>query len=400
LTIRFTHKHFDFAALLLFFLTLLGLAYLYFQLGGVDFRGYYAPALLVTRGGNPYDYAQLAPVLEEITGFAGNNPFFYPPYFLLIFFPLLLLPFEAARLVWLLLCAVLFSASFELVRSGLGWEIHGWRRWSVYWLALLLLAAICMRSEQATVLVLFGTALFLHAVRYRRAGLAGLGALLMTLKPQVSLLICLFTAIWLFVYYRRAFWWAGGWLVGLTTLTSLIMPGWWNFDRSNFGSGLFFTWDGAERLVGVRVNATLYDFLQYVVQAGPPLIYVLAGLVFLAGGIAAWAGLRKTGPGVPILALCGLILLNLLVTPYALQYDYVLLTPVLFWVIMQMPKLRPASRLAVGLLIAASFLTLLLQTWSYQGYWQLLAIFAAFAWVLVEKAAQVHAISAPKVIAG
>jgi hypothetical protein len=192
--IRFTHKHFDFAAQLVFFLILFGLAWLYFQLGGMDFRGYYAPALLVTRGGNPYDYAQLAPVLEEITGFAGNNPYFYPPYFLLIFFPFLLLTFDAARLAWLLLSAGLFYASLELLRGALGWQVTGWRKWSAYLLAALLLAAICMRSEQATVLVLFGLALFLHSVGRRRAALAGLGLLLMTVKPQVSLLVCLFAA--------------------------------------------------------------------------------------------------------------------------------------------------------------------------------------------------------------
>ena len=57
---------------------------------GTDFRGYYGAALLVRHGGNPYEYAQLAPVLEEVSGFQGNNPYFYPPWYCLFFVPLTL----------------------------------------------------------------------------------------------------------------------------------------------------------------------------------------------------------------------------------------------------------------------------------------------------------------------
>jgi hypothetical protein len=81
----------------------------------------------------------------------------------------------------------------------------------------------------------------------------------------------------------------------------------------------------------------------------------------------------------------GLILLNLLITPYALQYDYILLAPALLWIFSRLPHHTAATQLAAGALILVSFVILLVQSWSYQGYWQLLSIFVVFTLVLIKQ---------------
>jgi len=82
-----------------FFLSLLCFGLFAYLHPGVDLHGYYSAALLARRGGNPYDYTQLAPVLKEISGFTGNNPYFYPPWYCLFFIPMTFLPFEIARVL-------------------------------------------------------------------------------------------------------------------------------------------------------------------------------------------------------------------------------------------------------------------------------------------------------------
>ena len=94
--LNFNARMLDFASLSVFVLVLAGFGYIAFSRGGVDYRGYHAAAMLALRGGNPYDYSQLAPVLEEIAGFQSNNPFSlisgrtsfgFPPFFMPLVFP-------------------------------------------------------------------------------------------------------------------------------------------------------------------------------------------------------------------------------------------------------------------------------------------------------------------------
>ncbi len=117
---------------LIFFLSLLLFAIVAFKSPGVDFRGYYGAALLVLRGGNPYDYAQLAPVLEKISGFQGNNPYFYPPWYCLAFLPFTLIPFRWAQILWIGINLTLFYISLEWLWEILDWKIESWFRWVLF----------------------------------------------------------------------------------------------------------------------------------------------------------------------------------------------------------------------------------------------------------------------------
>jgi len=100
--INHREKLFDFAALCFWIITSFAIAAYVFLVFGQDFRGYYAAARVLLEGGNPYEYSQVARVLIDITGWAGNNPFYYPLWFGWFFVPFTLLPFQTARAVWML----------------------------------------------------------------------------------------------------------------------------------------------------------------------------------------------------------------------------------------------------------------------------------------------------------
>jgi len=377
---QFTQRHrksLDLAAKLIFFLLLAGFGLVAFIRGGVDFRGYYSAAVLVMRGGNPYDYAQLAPVLEEFTGFQGNNPYFYPPWYCLFFTPLTFLPYQVARLLWLLFNLVLFYVSLELLRNALDWQIDGWRRWGAYLLATLMFAVYCLISEQAGILLLFGVALILQGLKKDLPALTGLGLVILASKPQVTILVIIFLGLWLLFRRPLAILWTAVWLALLTVTASAAIPRWWVFEYTGFGQGLTHRLGETDQIAALRVNSTIYDFLTYIFSVGPILQYILVAGTGALGVALVFFVWRKFNE--PAILTAALILLNLLITPYALQYDYVPLTLALFLIMMRVPLLRPLVKFVVIFLLVLSFSVLLWQEWSYQGYWQLLGIFAAFS---------------------
>ncbi|HYL27284.1 MAG TPA: hypothetical protein VEW74_05575, partial [Candidatus Nitrosotalea sp.] len=78
---------------------------------GIDFGGYYCGALMQREGGNPY-FAEPLHACER----AAPAPFYrppanvtvpapYPPYALAFFYPLTLIPFAPAAVVWWMLLA-------------------------------------------------------------------------------------------------------------------------------------------------------------------------------------------------------------------------------------------------------------------------------------------------------
>src|SRR5688572_9349266 len=93
----------DFAMLAMWLMLSVILAIISFVLFGQDFRGYYAAARVLLAGGNPYDYHLVARVLLDVTGEMGNNPYYYPPWFSWLFIPVVFLPFQIARAIWMTL---------------------------------------------------------------------------------------------------------------------------------------------------------------------------------------------------------------------------------------------------------------------------------------------------------
>jgi hypothetical protein len=379
--VQIPNWYLDFGSKATFFLILAGFGFIAFYRGGIDYRGYHAAAMLVLRGGNPYDYSQLAPILEEIAGFQSNNPYFYPPWYVLPFIPLTFLPFEFARAVWIALNLGMFYISLEWIRDAIDWDLAGWRRWLTYLAAFLLFGAFCLISEQAGILLLFGITLTLRSIKRDQPALAGLGLVITLTKPQATILAVILLGTWMLLRKPLSLIWAIGWTIAFTLMATVAIPDWWNFDTNEFGQGIIYQLEGPGQIEFRRVYSTAYDFINHSVSMPEQYSYLFAGLVGLIGvGLVAVAWLRVKDP---VMIAGSAILLTLLITPYSLQYDYVPLIALLFWILMRSAPLGWPVRLLTTLLLAISFSVLIWQEWSYEGYWQVLGILAALVVVVV-----------------
>jgi hypothetical protein len=370
--------------LLVYLFALLVFAWSAIQTPGVDFRGYYGAALLVRRGGNPYDYTQLAPVLEEITGFQGNNPYFYPPWYCLAFIPLTYLPFRTAQIAWIFINLALFTLGAEWLWEVLDWDIERHYRWLLFVFASILFGFIALRSENSGFVLLFALALTLRGIKRNHPALAGLGLLLMATKPQALGVTILALTIWAWRRQRKIIYWAAGWLALFLGMTSLVFPRWWDFDKTNFGLGISYYQEQAGVIAGKRVNSTIYDWARYFWHLDNAGIAVLAFLALALGIFILWKtwNTRNT----PVYIAAAATLLTLLITPYALQYDFVPLTLVFFLLVKHLDELKPAARNFILASILAMMLLPFFATWMFQMYWDTLLLAIGYALLLTQEA--------------
>ncbi len=362
----------------LFFLSLLLFGVFAFQNPGVDFRGYYGAALLVRRGGNPYDYTQLAPVLEEISGFQGNNPYFYPPWYCLAFMPLTFLPFRSAQIAWIGINLLLFFVSLEWLWSALDWEIDSWFRWILFTFANIFFGYAALISENSGFVLLFSLAATLKGLKEKRPLLAGFGMALMLTKPQALGIAFLALWFWAWKNQRPAAFSAVGWLGTFLAAATIFFPRWWDFDKTNFGLGIRFYQDKANLIAGKRVAATIYDWGRYFWHLDSLGIVLLAIPIATLGVFLLLKIWKRTPTDAFSIATAG-SLLTLLVTPYALQYDFTSLTLVLFLIAKNIPQEPPASRNVTLLLLGGAMIIPFLAALQYQVYWVVVFFFTAFA---------------------
>lgn len=297
---------------------------------GQDFRGYYAAARVIMAGGNPYDYHTLAPVLLTTTGVIGNNPYYYAPFFAWFIIPFAWLPFNIARSLWMFFNLVLWNFSLWQLSKLFQWPKIGWHRWLLYVLVTFVFAWITWRYEQTGIILfalLIGTLL---ALQSKNDILAGIWLTLLLIKPNITLIPVAAIIFWLIRHRRwRPVVSLGILTIGLLVVASIMTPNLYHpFFESGFGQGLFSTLDGPDKIVAIRVNTTLYDWLR-MLRVSLEVTRALSALVLLIGlailGIVTW---RSDSI---ILIVVFSLLVNFAITPYALQYDYPLLTLVLFW---------------------------------------------------------------------
>ena len=243
------------------------------------------------------------------------TPWHYPPTFLLAVYPLALMPFPIALLVWLLVPLV-----------GLAWLIQRLFRTHAYAWSLLIFpcTVICIVSAQNG----FLTALLVGAVLLhldRRPVLAGVFCGLLTWKPHLAglvfialiagrhwhalasaaataLLLLMISAIVFGLAPWRAF------IGNLTYVTTLLESG-------------AMPW---ERMPSIYVSARLLGAdaaVARTVQIGGALLAVATGgAVWHRGAERAWRG-AAIAAALP------------LVTPYVFDYDLVLLAFVVAWLL-------------------------------------------------------------------
>lgn len=364
----------DFAMLSVWLLMSLLLAMIAFSWFGQDFRGYYAAARVLIAGGNPYDYHQVAPVLLELTGEMGNNPYYYPPWFAWLFVPFLSLPFQVARAAWMILNVILWSIGIWQLGRMIGWPPMGWKRYALFTLTTFSFAWITWRYEQAGILVFVICIALILSIQKQNWIWSGVWLALLLIKPNITLLVVAGISVWLL---RN-----GQWrpvlvmfltLVLLLSISTIITPDWFQpFTEEGFGRGLTVALDGPDQVVALRINTTFLDWLKVLgVGAG-----WRASLYGIAIGLAAflffWT-VYRTRSLLEVISV--LLLISHSITPYALQYDYPPLVIALFW---GLSRLASSPRdLAIGLALAGFVFTVIFwqQNISW-AYWMVVGLMA------------------------
>ncbi len=373
-------RRFDFFALTGWLALGLGLAVVSFALYGMDFRGYYAAARVLIAGGNPYDYHQVAPVLLKVTGEMGNNPYYYPPWFAWIFIPLIGLPFQIARVVWMAINLVIWDLGLWKLGKIVKWPPEGWKRYTLYSLATFSFAWITWRYEQAGVLIFALLVVLISAVENKQWTWAGLWMALLLIKPNVMLIVVAGLSVWLI---RRRQWrpilvmlLCLGVLVAISTW---ITPDWYKpFFEKGFGQGLTLVLDGPGKVVALRINTTLMDWLRTlgISSAWWLPLYVLAAAV---GTIVFFVALWRSESFLQALAIS--LLASYALTPYAMQYDNPALVIVVFWALWLCSS--SPQRMRVGILLAGFIFSVIFWQRNISwAYWIVVGSMALAAWAM------------------
>ncbi len=257
-------RRFDFIALSGWLIISAGLAVISFMYFGVDFRGYYAAARVLLWGGNPYDYHQVAPVLLQITGRMGNNPYYYPPWFAWLFVPIASLPFQFARGIWMAFNLTAWNISLWKLSQILNWHQKGWRLYSLFILSTLTFGWITMRYEQAAILVLFILVLTILSIHNHQWKYTGFLLAFLLIKPNITFVTVVMICLW---FIRKKQWQPviamAVTLVALSALAMWITPNLLHpFFEPNFGQGLTVALDGPDQIVVARINTTIFDWLE------------------------------------------------------------------------------------------------------------------------------------------
>ena len=387
-------KRFDFSMLSAWLILSLRLALISYLWFGLDFRGYYAAAHVLLAGGNPYDYRLVAQVLLDVTGEMGNNPYYYPPWFTWLFIPLVYLPFQLARVVWMIFNVVIWNIGLWELGEIIGWPELGWRRYALFTLSTFSFAWITWRYEQAGILVFVMLVALILSVQKQNWIRAGIWLALLLVKPNITLLVVAGISLWLL---RKGYWRSllvmALTLILLFSISTLITPDWYQpFFDDGFGQGLTMALDGPDRIVAVRLNTTFLDWLGTLgiaSQLHMPLYGILIGFgvfVFL------WTVYRSESL---LEVVSVLLLLTYVLTPYALQYDYPPLVIILFWALylcVYLPKAITVGLALTGFVFSVIFWQ---QNISW-AYWMVIGLIALTIWALYQKMLQNRPASSKK----
>jgi Glycosyltransferase family 87 len=268
-----------------------------------DFRLIYGASLAALRHGydHLYDLAAQKDAVEGLgTGFYWS-PFLNPPPLVWIATPFTVLPFDIAIVAWTVLLLIAAVAAWYLVAPGgrIAKAAH-----LALWLGLFPVAFGLMVGQPVALVALAVAACWWLAQR-NRSVLAGLALSLVSIKPQVALLVplCLLVS-----GHARVF---GTWLIAtlLMVLVALALLG----------------PDGVTRYREVLALASQWEPTRRYAIAGPlgtgPQLYVVQAIVIATTVFAAWRQ-RHAGIGTPIaIGIIG----SLLFTPYVGFQDFAML---------------------------------------------------------------------------
>jgi len=305
---------------------------------GTDFLSFWTVGRMLIGRRDIYDQsAHIAAQQAYFTQADGFTAFFYPPTFLPFCWPLGLLDYFPALALWLVVTGALFVLA-----------VTAWlRRFPVAAPAWLLIAAFPATLIQVThgqTAFLSAGLLLLGALRVReRPIFSGVLFGLATVKPQFGLLVPLVLVL------------TGEWRViaaaAATALALAVASAVW------FGSGLWHEWYTLTRAAQTAMDAGTVGYAKMVSPfAGLMLLGVPSGLSYALQGLisavvaamlaqASWR--RRYTAELGALMLVGAVL----VTPFVLDYDMLLLAPAL--IVVAARGFGPWEKLAVLLAFAA-----------------------------------------------
>ena len=345
---------------------------------GSDFSSFYAAGRLALNGLSPFDQAQLRHMQQAL--FGNDTPYYsfsYPPIFLLILTPLATLPYGAALAAWQALGLALYAAAMLRLRKRYGAMLP---EAGLYLAAVFAFTAtfVNLTHGQNGFLSAGLVALALSFLDESEA-LAGLCFGLLAFKPQLGLLVPFALAAG---GYWRCFFWAA---VSVTTVAvaSVIAFGigdWHGFlaaaafsqyailDQDAVGYHKMTSVFAALRLWGLPLGAA------YTAQ-------IAVGLLVVVAIIRTWrsgAGMRLKGAvlclGMP------------LATPFALDYDLMILAPAI--ALLSFDGIEKGFR-PFGLSLLAALWAVPILTRNVAGYTHIplavLLVMTAFAAVLARE---------------
>lgn len=313
------------AALLFSFFAPLPIPYLQ------DFSVVYFTDKALLHGISIYDYpAQLTFIKALTSPNFTFHPYPYPPWFALALLPLGLLPVQVAARMWFLVNLGLLAGSAWLLMPAFKPipRIYG------AFAAIMFIPAFgLLIVGQYSAPVLLGAALFAQAASRKSSFWLAAALLLMTFKPHIGGLLFLAGVIWLVVekapYARRAFW--------LTLVGGLLLAGLGLLADPRWPLTYLQSLGRYRDLPGVQTGAQSASLSVALVRllGGQSNTFAAAGvsLVFALGlgPLLFWRYRPLLRQPAALMALFSV--LTLLIDPYLLNYDFILLLVGFFWLL-------------------------------------------------------------------
>lgn len=235
------------------------------NIGSSDFNAYWAAARLFLQGRNPCDANNMLEMEQ-----AHFNPdrhwammVWNPPTLWVFLLPLAWMPFQVARVVWLLTNVVLVLVSCFMLQRVYFPTRQVWVL-VVYCLVVSSFSSVLITiiAGQVTFLVLFGLAASLFLMKREQWFLAGVALILTTPKPHLVMLALPYLMLYM-ALQRRWSWWLGLGTAGVVcALLLFALRPTWIVDYSAYLSIPPTNW-ATPTLGGVLKSHGVGEWVQY-----------------------------------------------------------------------------------------------------------------------------------------
>jgi hypothetical protein len=278
-----------------------------------DFMTYWAAGRLFLTHGNPYSASAIY-AIERALGWNYQEPLVLlnPPWALPIVSWFALLPYHAARAVWLGASLLLESVSAVALWRYFGGDRR--RQWMALALVVTFLpAGAAERMGQITPLMLFGLTVFLVAFQRHRYVLAGVALLPLGIKPHLVYLVLLAVILWAIQNRKVALAVSAIFTTAASTAAAIL------YNPNLLGYSHDSTQAALNTSCGVGgVLRSLFGLQHTWLQFLPTVAGVAWFAVYWSKHRGAWIWEER----LPLL-----LLVSLATTPYVWAHDYVLALP-------------------------------------------------------------------------